>query len=720
MSIDSDDYLVFRRAVKELRRAGALRQGGFQESSKSTTGRRKARQIQGQFQATPRGFGFVTLPEEPGREDIYIPEEATGGAMHGDVVLVELTSRRQNQRQRSTGRIVEVIERRLRRLVGTLERVEGAWFLEPDGKQLTHPVLVDHPFPDELQPGRKAVAEIVEYPQGPGMLATAVVERFLGPAGELAVETESIIVARGLANDFSPEAQAEAAKIVQDFGNDNPSQASLRTDRQDLTVVTIDPVAARDFDDAISVETDAQGHDVLGVHIADVAHFVKPGSQLDVEARERGTSVYFPRHVLPMLPPGLSQGVCALRPDVPRYAVSVFMTYDAQGRVLKRRVESTVIRSCQRLTYEEAQALCDGDGENWKPAVVQLVQAMKALAEGIERRRRKEGMLHLDLPEVELTLGPEGRVVGAEPQRNDYSHRVIEMFMVEANEAVAHLLTEQKSPVLRRIHPPPESQSFEQLATIAASWGRKLPQRQITRKDLQGLVTAARNQPEGFAINLTLLRALQQARYSTEEAVHYALGSDNYCHFTSPIRRYPDLLIHRLVKGVLLSDDKGAAPQSRDELQAAALHCSKTERNAEGAEHELRQVLVLQHLATLADDDKTFTGIVTAVADYGLFVQSPRFLVEGLLRREELGDDWWVASPETACLTGTESGVTFRVGQRVKVTIKEIDVARRHLDLKLAEPVSGGINRRDRRRGRPPRGPRPAQPQHSPRRRRRG
>ncbi len=679
LGVPAADYPRFRALVKHLRKTGQLERG----KSKHST-------VVGRFLSKEQGYGFVKL-EEKGAADVFVPAGRTGGAMTGDVVALRVL---QPQQERSSGDRVEgevlrIIERGMTHAVGTVEKVGGAWFLEPDGRRLTTQLLLDGVPPGELEAGTKVVAEIVEYPKGPGLLPVGTITEVLGPKGDLATETDAVVHARGIPVAFSEEALAEAKRALEAFETDETAPDPTRIDRRDLVIVTIDPPDAREFDDAISLVSGENEDVILGVHIADVAHFVPEGGPLDLDARERGTSVYFPRRVIPMLPPTLSAGACALKAGRPRRAVSLFITYNAEGEVLDRRFERTVIESKQRLTYAEAQQICDDAAEGASPEVTDLVRRMAELARVIRARRLRRGMLSLDLPEVSLELDAEGHVTDARPSTQEFSHTVIEMFMVEANEAVASSLTAAGSPVVRRVHPDPSPESWDHLRTFASMCGYRMPRKGTDRDAAQRLIDRLRGKPESAAINIALLRSFQRARYSLDQLGHFALASEDYCHFTSPIRRYPDLLVHRFVHRVLLDGEHiDLDDDALEVLEDVVAHCSETERRAEAAEQELRQVLILQHLANQVGE--SFRGVVTSVTPQGLFVQMPRFLVEGLVARERLSSGWWDVDLEGGRMTDQSLGVTFRIGDVVEVTIDRVDVAHRHLDLRLTHSIETG------------------------------
>ncbi|HET6429517.1 MAG TPA: ribonuclease R [Phycisphaerae bacterium] len=667
MGVSESDYGSFREAIKILRDSGRVVMGAKNALMLPDMGK----QVVGTFQANPRGFGFVTPDTPNSHGDLYVPEGQTAGAMTGDTVLAHVLKRgKRGGEMLFQGRVTEIVRRGSARVVGTLDCAEDTWFVLPDGKAGINPVVIADVGPGARK-GQKVVAEIVQYP-AEGQLARGVITENIGAAGHIAAETIAIIRAFGLREEFPDEAMAEARRAVDTF---DPAAVDGRDDLSSLTIVTIDPPDARDFDDAISIES-RDGQTILGVHIADVSHFVPEGRPLDVEARERGNSVYFPRKVLPMLPEVLSNGVCSLQEGVPRLCKSAFIHYDQAGNVTARRLAETVIRSAKRLTYTEAQGIIDGKTGGYDRAVVELVRRMNDLARRIERRRREAGMLHLDLPEVEIVLDEEGKVIGAEPAADAYTHTIIEMFMVEANEAVAVSLSNRQLPFLRRIHPEPDKDAHKALGAFTRVCGHKLP-RDLDRKDLQRLLESVKGRPESFAVNMAVLRSLTRAEYSPMQIGHYALASDNYCHFTSPIRRYPDLTVHRLFADVVRK--RQAAAPDMPELVSLGTHCSTTEKTAEEAERELTTVLVLQFLSDKVGEP--FEGVATGVTNFGLFVQLPRLGVEGLIRMQELGDDWWEVNAPNGEIRGERTGKRYRIGDAVPVRIASVDVARRQLNL---------------------------------------
>ena len=722
MRIEPEDHAEFRAAIDELADAGriAFADGRVQLPDFGD-------EITGRFKLNVRGFGFV-VPDDPYRGgDLFVPRGSTRDAISGDRVRAKVRRqqwREKAQRGRSpyVGEILEVIERGQDHYVGTLLREGSRWFAEPDGKSLYGRVVIHDPGAKNAKEGDKVVIELVHYPEG-DYLAEGVITKVLGEAGRPDVETQAVIVAHGLRTEFPDEAVNQARNASRSFEKDAKGPWPEREDLTSTFTFTIDPPDAKDFDDAISITHDKASDEwTLGVHIADVSHFIGPGSHLDREAEVRGNSVYLPRLVIPMLPEVLSNGVCSLQEGVNRFTKSAFITFDGKGDVVHQRASRTVIRSCKRLTYLEAQALIDGDIKDARKHAKtepqytdELKDALKrsnSLARILQQRRVRDGMITLNLPEVELIFDDEGHVIDAVPEDDAYTHKIIEMFMVEANEALARLFDAINTPILRRIHPDPSHGDLTELRMYAAVVGRRVPE-EPTRHDLQELLEATKDTPAARAIHFAVLRTLTKASYSPALIGHYALASDHYAHFTSPIRRYPDLTLHRALDAYLDLTDNGRQriggaqrkklarklaqdPRTLDEekLVTVGRHCSDMEVEAEGAERELRDFLVMQflHEHHLGDE---FPGVVTGAIGSGVFVSIEKFLVEGLVRVEDLPGaatgggggkpDRWKVNEATGRLVAQRSGATVGIGDIVTVQIVQVDLASRHLDLLMTK-----------------------------------
>jgi ribonuclease R len=683
MGIADEEYGDFRAAVKALMATGRIVMG----SASALTLPDPARRVIGHFRSNPRGFGFV-IPDTPNSHgDLFVPPGHTGNAVTGDTVAAEVLKRgKRDGRPIYEGRIVEIIERGQSRFVGELCRELNRWFVRPDGNILHVPIFVGDPGAKNARAGDQVVVEILEYPVQ-GHDARGVITKVLGKRGDPGVDAQSIIHQYQLPDEFPAAVAKEAGRVVTAY--DPPEAARGRTDLHDLTVITIDPDDARDFDDAISI-TELDGRLELGVHIADVSYFVQPGGALDQEARERANSVYFPRLVIPMLPEVLSNGVCSLQENEPRLTKSAFITYDARGRRVATRFASTVIRSAKRLTYGQATQILVGKTGGYPKKVVALLRRMEALARTIQRRRLANGMLVLELPEVEVVFDAEGRVTGVERADTSFSHTIIEMFMVEANEVVAELLAGLRVPALRRVHPPPDEAATGPLNRFLRALGLP-PVKGTNREALQPLLDAVKGRPESFAVNLAILRSLERAVYAPSSVGHFALASEDYTHFTSPIRRYPDLTIHRLLdihlQGGFKKHGRHGDVPTLDDCQDLGAHCSRNERRAEAAERELKLVYILRLLEQHVGDE--YEGIVTGVTNFGLFVQLPEYLVDGLLRFSDLADDWWEVDSAAGCVIGQRTRRRIKLGDRVRVIIAAVHLANRELDLTLAKESAG-------------------------------
>jgi ribonuclease R len=677
LGVGSDGYPQFKLAFDELRQAGHVIIGAGNVIALPAM----AGQVVGRFRANPKGFGFVVPLEPNAHGDLFVPPDDTGDAMTGDTVLAGVKRQgRRGAEARYTGEILKVLERANNRLVGTLMRHPEAWLVQPDGSSFIEPIVVDDITAKNAREKDKVIVEILSWPTE-RYLARGVIIEVLGRAGQYDAEIESVIHQYHLPQDFPAECLEQARHAAAAFAPELPNG---REDISNKVVVTIDPPEAKDFDDAISLETDSQGRSVLGVHIADVSHFVTTGSPLDEEASLRGNSVYLPGRTIPMLPEVLSNGICSLQPEQPRFVKSAYMTYDDGGNVVSRRYASSIIRSTARLTYEQADRILKGHTKGMKREVIELLRNMESLSWRIEARRYEQGMLHLDLPETELDFDESGRVIDAHPADTSYPHTIIEMFMVEANEAVASLLDRHNVPFMRRIHPDPDALSMKNLVRLLYLMGLPIP-RNPTRKTIQDLLESVRDSDRALAVNMVVLRSFERAQYAPLNIGHYALASTHYCHFTSPIRRYADLLVHRLLQrhleGSMEIAQREAAGQDLGEVGA---HLTFTEQRAEDAERELTTVLVLQMLSKRIGEE--LDCVVTGLTGFGVFAQSQKFGIEGLIRLEDLGPDHWQYNQKAQCVVGRTSGQTIRLGQAIRVHIASVNVPGRQLNLTPVTP----------------------------------
>ncbi len=773
LNILPDDRPVFEKAVDELAAAGRLVLGEDRSLRLPAMGST----VTGIYRQTRGGFGFI-LPEQPNAHgDLFIPIGENLDAVSGDTVTAKVIVRDKydtRDKKNIFGRVIEVLKRATNKVVGTLTRQNDRWVVMPDGKVFRSAIEVGDVGAKNGAENDKVVVELLKYPLG-NELAQGVITEILGTKGEPEVELQSVIRQYDLPREF-PEAVLDQARQA---ARTYDAEARLTGGREDLReelIVTIDPDDARDFDDAISLkylkgsakfddlpadgaaEADADVEQLmesatagsgggaaweLGVHIADVSSFVNVEAPMDIEARTRGNSTYFPGYVIPMLPEILSNGVCSLQENQPRLCKSAFIRYDAQGRVVGTRFANSLINSKKRLTYRQAQAIIDdakGEGKPYTKGLLesppnpnvpivsdevrQILLRMDRLSRVIRQRRLAEGMIVLDLPEVELVINESGHVIDAQPEDDSFTHKIIEMFMVEANEAVSRWLTKAGLPVLRRVHPDPDVMDTEQARQFMLAAGRKVP-KVLDRKALQAMLDDVRGTPVAYAVHLAVLKTMSSAEYSPQPIGHYALASDNYAHFTSPIRRYADLVIHRCFDAVLAKKvtTKGRKSDGRRRAAAAPAatsmanevtsgfagqrpgagmmpetlgntpdystllllgkHLSYTERRSSDAERDLRALKVLQLLAEHIGD--VIDGVITGVTGFGVFVQSTRFLVEGMIRVADLPDDFWQFDERAGVLRGQRTGRRMSLGDRAKVQIVNVNVSSRQLDLRLLE-----------------------------------
>ncbi len=680
LGIGRDEFEDFKKTFDQLRAEGLVILGSKNLASLPPV----SGKVYGTFRASAKGFGFVTPTEQNSHGDLFIPADYTAEAMTGDTVVAKVIKEgRRGTEARHSGKIIEILNRANNRFVGTVIKKGDSYYLVPDGR-FSELIEIDDVTAKNAQPNDKVVVEIISFPTRQ-QYGRGVIVEVLGKSGGYKTEMDAVIRRFALPYEFNSDCLKEAGQAARNFEKADFSDTStlLSTDRLDLTkktIITIDPKDSKDFDDAISVEKNPDNTFTLGVHIADVSAFVKSGSALDIEAKDRGNSVYLPGLVLPMLPETLSNGVCSLQPDQRRLTKSAFITYDNSGKVLKTEFADSIIRSTARLTYTEADKILKGQKADRTPEIISLLRDMEKLAKIIEARRNGEGMLHLDLPEIELVFDKAGRVVDAHPADASYPHTMIEMFMVEANEAVARLFNSLDIPFIRRIHPDPDSLSLKSLAKTLKVLGVSSP-KSPDRFDLQNIVNYVKDKPAGFAVNTYILRSLARAEYSPLNIGHYALASKHYTHFTSPIRRYADLLIHRLLeiylKGKLQKNSSDILPAEK--LTEIGRHISFTDRRAEDAEADLRTVFVLQLMKSRLG--QTMETVVSGLANFGVFVQCTKFGIDGLIPIDLLGTDRFVYDHHAQCVHGAKTGIIFHIGMPLTVRIVSVNIAARQLNV---------------------------------------
>lgn len=648
--------------------------------------------ITGKFRRAAKGFGFVRplgTPRSAERTmDIFVPLKSTLDAASGDTVVVRVSRNRRDVSEKGApkiaGEIIKIVERSTHQFVGLYKEEEGAALVEVDGKIFAQAVPVGDPGAKGAAPGDKVVIEMVQFPSHYDV-GEAVITEVLGKRGAPGVDTLSIIREFDLPEAF-PEDVVEASREQAELFNE---EIGDRLDLTETTIITIDPVDARDFDDAISLEKLDNGHWRLGVHIADVSHFVQPRSALDREARERATSVYLPDRVIPMLPEVISNNLASLQPNKVRYTQTAFIEFNEAGVPVHSEFYRSAIKSCRRFTYEEVDEYL-ANAEAWRsklsPAVFELLSRMHTLAMILRRRRLELGALELTLPEVKIDLDRRGEVVGAHVVQNTVSHQIIEEFMLAANEATARLLNDRGLPFLRRIHEQPDLRKLQALNGFVKELGIEVDDLQ-SRFEIKRVVAEVAGKAEEHAVNYAVLRSMQKAVYSPVEEGHYALNSEHYCHFTSPIRRYPDLTVHRMIEAIC----RGKKPVADfDRQMLLGEHCSDREQRAEKAERELTKVKLLTYLSKKIG--LRMQAVITGVEEFGLFAQGIEMPAEGLVRTDALGDDFYRFDAATHSLVGYRAGNRYRLGDRVEVEVAHVDIDRRELDFRVVKRLDVSID----------------------------
>jgi len=633
--------------------------------------------LRGRVQAHPDGFGFL-IPEDKQAEDIYLNRREMRRVMHGDLVMVRIDRK---QRGGDEAHVVQIIERAQRRLLGTYDELEGRAYLIPMDARIAAIPLARTGA--KLEKGKVVAAEIIRFGTAMSPPEAAVIS-VMGNPDDPEVQAQSIIFRFGFSSSFPPEVRREVSRLSYEIGE---AEIAAREDLRHLPIVTIDGENARDFDDAVYVRRDGIGYE-LSVCIADVAHYVRPETELDREAYARATSVYFPDRAIPMLPEELSNGICSLNPDEDRLTKTVAIEFTAQGEATRSRFFNSVIRSHRRMTYTDVRRiLVDRDPdclEKYRELVAGF-KLMEELARLIYERRCARGNLDFDLPEAEIVLDLQGVPENIVRAERNIAHRIIEEFMIAANEAVARHLTALQLPTLYRVHEGPDPDAIEALAPFLLSLGYRLPRTKdsIAPLEIQRLLQSARGKPEERVINRVLLRSMKQAVYQPKNIGHFGLASACYTHFTSPIRRYPDLIVHRMLEQAM-TGAKLKPNQRADllrQLEESGKHTSERERHAMDAEREMVDLKKAQFMMNRMGEE--FSGFINSLANFGFFVELDDFFVEGLVKLSSLMDDDYDYYEREYVIKGRRHGRKFHLGDNVRVKVARINAFRSEIDFEL-------------------------------------
>ncbi|MBI2411832.1 MAG: ribonuclease R [Deltaproteobacteria bacterium] len=690
--IRKEDRDRFKKVVKRLVAEGVLiktRGGRFGLPSKMNL-------VTGGLSCHPDGFGFVK-PEEGG-EDVYINARRLAGAMHGDTVAARIEGIKSGGRRE--GSIVRVIKRAHKTVVGRFEKARGVGILTPSDERLLYQVIIPREEFGDASDGQIVTAEITRWP-AKNLAPIGRVIEVLGNPDDPDVEAEVILKKYGLPHRFPADVLHEVRSVPSAVSE---TEIAGRTDLRTLTVVTIDGETAKDFDDAVSIERTAHGYR-LWVSIADVSHYVKQGTAIDSEAYGRGTSVYFPDRAIPMLPEALSNGICSLNPQVERLTMTAELEFDTKGSVVKKRFYESVIKSAERMTYTNVKKLIRGEDaeiEKRYSHIVSDIKLMAELAEKLTARRMEAGSIDFDLPEPQIIIDLEGNVEDIVRSERNEAHKLIEEFMLAANRAVAEEFSRRQYPFVYRVHDEPDSDSIHDFLEFASSFGLHFKEG-TGPLGFQQVLKAVEGKPEEKLINQVLLRSMKQAVYSEENIGHFGLAFNDYTHFTSPIRRYPDLVVHRLLK--LLIHGKytiEARERMETELPPVCGHTSARERKAMEAEREIADLKKTQFMSDKVGE--TFDGFISGVTSFGVFIELKDYFVEGLVHVSTLLDDYYIFDDKKHSLIGERRKRVFRLGDAVSVKVTRADIERRRIDLVLdeafaAKPGKKGAVEKPRARG---------------------
>lgn len=639
--------------------------------------------IAGRLEGNQKGFGFL-IPDDPSKEDIFISRENMNGAMHNDKVFVRIDARAKGKRKE--GEVVKIIERVNHRIVGNFEKNRYFGFVIPDNKRIFYDLFIPKEEINGANQNQKVVAEITNWPEKKRNPEGRIIE-ILGNKGEAGVDIEAIIRQLELPQDFPPEVEAEAEKIPQQISEE---EIGNRRDLRQLPMVTIDGADAKDLDDAVSIEELEKGLVRLGVHIADVSHYVEENSELDKEALNRGTSIYLVDRVIPMLPRRLSNGICSLNPEEDRLTMSVFITYQLEPlKVVEHEIFPSIIRTNYRLTYDEVTSILVNEDANliqkYGDFVPQL-RLMNNLRSKLRERRFTGGSINFDFPEVKVILDQEGKPVELKKRKHGISEQLIEEFMIAANRVVAEDINWREVPFIYRVHDQPDPERLMEFNEFIHNFGYHLKgqESEIHPRALQELLDKIVDKPEERVINTMLLRSMKKAVYTPYNIGHFGLAIDYYSHFTSPIRRYPDLMIHRIIKEVLA---KGVlSPKRNEELESRlyqiAEHSSLQERRAMEAERDSVDLKKIEYMKNKIGE--IFEGIINGVTNFGFFVELEN-TVEGLVHVEDLRDDYYHYNEKQLCLVGEVTKKVYRFGDKVKIKVDSINLDEREIDFVVVE-----------------------------------
>ena len=679
MQVAPEDRPEFVSLLQELVEEGSIevtKRGKYKPIEKEV--------LTGVFTCTKNGYGFVTV--EGRDEDYYIHEKNINGAFHEDKVLIETIDGQQRSGHHTEARIIKILERGMKTIVGTLEKNQNFGFVVPDNQRFDSDIFLSKEECKNLTSGFKVLVEITDYGDKKHSPEGRIIE-VLGHRDDPRVDILSIVKAYNIPTEFNEQIEKQLEKIPAEInGDDFPERKDLR----ELPTVTIDGEDAKDLDDAITLSRKGK-HYLLGVHIADVSEYVKEGSALDQEALKRGTSVYLVDRVIPMLPHQLSNGICSLNAGCDRLALSCIMEIDEEGKVVDHEIAETVIRINERMTYTSVAAILEGDAKERKryENLVSMFELMKELSDILRERRHARGSIDFDFPESKIILDKNGHTVDVFPQVRNAATKIIEDFMLCANETVAEEFYWREIPFLYRTHDIPDGEKVDKLQEFLQNFGiyLKINREELHPMEVQKLLTRIEGTPEEPLISRLTLRSMKQAKYTVQCSLHFGLSTRYYCHFTSPIRRYPDLQIHRIIKENLrgtFTPERYAHYEAI--LPKVAEQSSKMERRADETEREVEKLKKAEYMKRRIGE--VHEGIVSSITSWGVYVELPN-TVEGMIHVSKLPGDFYYYDEATYSMVGEHTGRQFKLGEHVKIRVAGVDMLLKNIDFDLEEDDYG-------------------------------
>lgn len=675
--INENEYRAFKKTLKTMEKEGLI----IRTKKDKFALPERLGLIIGTLQAHAKGYGFL-IPEKEGEKDVFIPSSFINGAMNGDKILVQITREDKNGKKRE-GEVVQIIERGNTKIIGVYEDSRNFGFVVAEDTRISQDIFVPKRDRNGAKDGDIVVVKITKWPDKRRSPEGEVIE-VLGQKGDKGLDILTIIKKFGLPEEF-PQKVLDYANTIEETIDEK--EIKRRVDLRDVKMVTIDGEDAKDLDDAVSIERLSDGKYKLGVHIADVSHYVREKNPLDKEALKRGTSVYLIDRVIPMLPKKLSNGICSLNPRVDRLALSCFMIIDSKGKVLDHEIMESVIRTNERMTYTDVtKILRDNDEEliNRYADVVDDFRAMEELCKILNEKRAKRGAIDFEFEESKIILDMTGKPIDIKPYEREIANRIIEEFMLVCNETVAEEMFWANLPFVYRIHEEPDEEKLEKFKEFIYNLGYAIRWNgEIKPRNLQEILDKVHGKKEETVVSTLLLRSMMQARYSPECTGHFGLAAKYYCHFTSPIRRYPDLQIHRIIKEYLNGKiDEKRTKKLTTLVDYASKQSSEMERTAQQAEREVDDLKKAEYMLDRLGEE--FEGIVSSVTSFGMFVELPN-TIEGLVHITALDDDYYIYDENHLCLIGERTKNVYRLGDSVKVKCSKVDIPNREIFFELVE-----------------------------------